>query len=97
MKEEGLKKFLQSGDYLDSVCTTVGDLKEKNAKCAGCKWFKYCAGGCRLLGLIFTGDVYGADNTKCIFFEKGYMEKLQEAMPGYRNASPISGYMASGT
>lgn len=88
VKESGLKPLLQDGDLVDNVCTTVKDLKEHNEECANCKWFKYCCGGCRAVGLALTGDVFGSDKSKCIFFKKEYTKKLQEAMPDYRNSAP---------
>lgn len=89
VKTDGLKKYLQSGDYLCEVCTTVKELADHNEKCASCRWFKYCCGGCRAIGLALTGDKLGADISKCLFFEGGYLEKLQSALDGYRNVSGI--------
>ena len=91
IKKEGLRKYLQEGSYLDEVCTTVKDLKEKNERCAACKWFKHCVGGCRAIGLALTGDKFGTDFSKCIFFHGGYMEKLKEVMKGYRDTSGVCG------
>ena len=88
VKNDGLQKHLREGDYLCTVCTTVKDLCEHNKKCAHCKWFKYCCGGCRAVGLAMTGDKFGPDLSKCLFFNGGYMEKLQEALTGYQNISP---------
>ena len=89
VKTDGLQKLLQEGKYLKNVCTTVKALKEHNEKCAVCQWFRYCCGGCRAVGLALTEDVFGSDPSKCLFFEGGYMEKLQEALAGYHNISPI--------
>lgn len=89
VKTDGLQKHLREGDYLCNVCTTVKDLKAHNEKCAACRWFRYCCGGCRAVGLSLSGDVLGADTSKCLFFEGGYMEKLQEMLEGYHNISPI--------
>ena len=89
VKTDGLQKHLRSGDYLQNVCTTVKDLKEHNEKCADCRWFRYCCGGCRAVGLALTHDVFGSDRSKCLFFEGGYMEKLRDALAGYRSDAPI--------
>ncbi len=89
VKKEGLKKYLQSGDYLDEVCTTVKDLKTKNEKCASCKWFEYCVGGCRAMGLALTGDKLGTDTSKCLFFNGGYMEKLKDTLSGFRDITGV--------
>ena len=88
-KTDGLQKHLREGDYLDTVCTTVKDLKTHNEKCAACPWFRYCCGGCRAVGVALTNDVYGSDPSKCLFFKGGYMEKLQEALEGYQNMVPV--------
>ena len=90
VKTDGLQKYLKESDYLNEVCTTVKDLKAHNEKCAACKWFPYCCGGCRAVGVTLTGDKLGEDLSKCMFFNGGYMEKLQAALPEYRNVSPIS-------
>ena len=89
VKTDGLQKCLSSGDYLKIICTTIGELAEHNEKCAGCHWFKYCCGGCRAVGLALTEDVFGSDKSKCLFFENGYMQKLTDALPGYRNTDPV--------
>ncbi len=89
VKKDGLKKFLREGAYLESVCTTVKDLAENNQKCATCKWFKYCCGGCRVIALAKTDDVFGSDPSSCLYFEGGYMQKLEETLEGYTNLLPI--------
>lgn len=84
VKKDGLQKHLQSGDYLDHVCTTVKEIKEHSEKCANCKWFKYCCGGCRAAGILLSNDKLGPDLSRCLFFEGGYLEKLQDALPECR-------------
>ncbi len=87
-----LKDLVSAGPYIDTVCATVGDLREKTEKCAKCGWFEYCTGGCRAIGLIQSGqrkDLYGADNTKCAFFENGWYERTVQALPGWENGSPV--------
>lgn len=85
VKKDGLQIHLKQGTYLREVCTTVRDLKNANEKCAQCKWFPRCAGGCRAIGLALTGDKLACDISKCLFFEGGYQEKLSAALPGYRD------------
>lgn len=87
---DGLQPFLQEGAYLQEICTTVGELAQKNQKCGSCKWFPYCCGGCRALGTALTGDKLGADPTKCLFFTHGYLDKLQDVLQDYENLYPIS-------
>lgn len=86
VKTDGLQKFLQDGKYLQNVCTTVKNLAEHNEKCANCKWFKYCCGGCRAVGVALTEDVFGSDFSKCLFFEGQYWQKLDLALSGYHSA-----------
>ena len=83
VKTNGLQKLLQEGDYLQNVCTTLKTLAEHNEKCAKCRWFKYCCGGCRAVGVALTGDVLGSDLSKCLFFEGHYWQKLDSVLPGY--------------
>lgn len=90
VKKDGLKPILQSGSYIDEVCATLGKLKTHNETCASCKYFRYCAGGCRAIALAFTNDKFGVDPSKCIFFKNGYYEKLTGTMGDWRNLSPIS-------
>ena len=89
VKTDSLQHCLQEGVYINEVCTTVRELKEHNPKCAGCKWFTYCVGGCRAIGLALTEDKLGEDLSKCLFYNGGYMEKLQAALPEYNNVSPV--------
>lgn len=83
VKKDGLQKHLQGGAYLQCVCTTVKDLKEHNKKCAECKWLKYCCGGCRAISFAATEDFLGIDPSKCLFFNAGYLEKLQSVLSDY--------------
>ena len=90
VKQSGLRPILQMGRYLAEVCTTVGEIAEKNEECRNCPYFKYCAGGCRAVGLALTGDKMGVDLSKCLFYKKGYYEKVVHAMGNFRNNTPIS-------
>lgn len=83
VKTSGLQKLLQEGDYLQNVCTTLKTLAEHNEKCAKCRWFKYCCGGCRALGVALTEDVFDSDLSKCLFFEGLYWKKLDSILQGY--------------
>ena len=88
-----LKDLLTSGAYLDNVCTTVGDVHKNNPECAACKWFKYCTGGCRAMGLLNSGkraDFCGEDITKCLFFENGWYERTVKALAEWKNLSSVN-------
>ena len=54
------------------------------------KYFKYCAGGCRALAIVLTGDKLGADPSKCVFFGQGYYEKTVSALQEYENYTEIA-------
>ena len=89
VKEYGLQPLLQMGKYLAEVCATVGELAEVNEECRNCPYFKYCAAGCRAVALTLTGDKMGVDLSKCLFFKKGYYEKVVRTMGNWRNNTPI--------
>ena len=80
----GLKKILQDSEYLAFVCKGVHAISDHDPKCASCRYFRQCFGGCRLFALGLNGDVLSHDPTKCLFFEEKYYEKIKDALPGYR-------------
>ncbi len=90
VKQSGLRPILQMGKYLAEVCTTVGELAEKNEECRNCPYFKHCAAGCRAVALTLTGDKMGVDLSKCLFYKKGYYEKVVHTMGDWRNNTPIN-------
>ncbi len=75
-----LREILKGSRYLELAKMTVGDIRRKGGKCSKCKHFTLCGGGCRALGMLFTGG--GAegwvneDITKCYFFENGWRERI---------------------
>ena len=83
IKKEPLQNLLSGGRYLEEVCTTLGELREKNAKCGGCRHFEICNGGCRAVALALTGDKLGIDPSKCVFWEKEYDKRIAEQLPDY--------------
>ena len=90
VKTEGLQSLLRESRYLSEVCTTVGALKSVNSRCASCRHFRYCAGGCRAVALVLTDDKLGCDPSKCMFFESGYHRRITEIMGEWRNLAPVS-------
>ena len=72
-----LRELLTTGEYLDKVCYTVGELKEKNPKCQECPHWERCMGGCRGIGLLFGGSYDSYDPAKCIYFND-YYDKFDE-------------------
>ncbi len=76
---EKLRDILTKSAYLDTVCQSVEELRQINKKCGTCSYFIYCTGGCRALGLLYSGaafDLSGSDQTKCLFFENGWLERI---------------------
>ena len=92
VKRDGLQKLLQDSAYTDIACMTVADVRERNPKCAVCTHFEQCHGGCRGLGFLTTGDLYGEDGAMCKLFELDYESKVQEIMSDWSNAAPSPGH-----
>ena len=90
VKTDGLKKLLCEGPYLSEVCATVGDLALINKKCGNCRFFKYCAGGCRAVALALTGDKMGSDPAKCLFYNNGWYGKVTAALSDMTNRTPVA-------
>ena len=86
---DGLKSILQDSKFLDCVCQTVKERAVQNGKCGSCQYFRYCFGGCPALGLLYSPrrSILDADPTKCLFFEKGYYEKITALFDGWKNLS----------
>ena len=87
-----LRDLLSGGTYVWAANMTVHDLG--NGKCSSCRHLGYCGGGCRALGLLYSGaeDLAGLtceDVTKCHFFEGGWYQKVAQALPGWTNLSEI--------
>jgi len=70
-----LRELLTEGEYLRSVCYSVGELREENPKCQTCRHWKLCLGGCRAIGILFGGGYNKYDPSKCIYFD-GYFDKF---------------------
>ena len=74
---------------MQSVCMNLHKKQKANQKCAECRYFKYCNGGCPALGWLFTGDRNGSDLTKCLFFENGWYKKAVERMGDWDHLTRI--------
>lgn len=88
-KRESLSELLRESRYLSEVCTTVGELSLVNEKCGRCRYFRHCVGGCRAVALALTGDMYGCDPSKCLFFENGYPARIAALLPDWRDIKPM--------
>ena len=87
--------LLADGPYVRAANMTVRDLG--NSECGTCRHLGYCGGGCRALGLLYSGkgEIAGLtckDVTKCRFFEDGWYQKIVQALPGWTNLSDIGAW-----
>ena len=98
LKNRTLAEILSGGQLHDAICTNLHKLAKENPVCKECRYFKYCAGGCRAIGIICSvekfepGSIlnyYGEDKAKCLFFRGGWYKKLSEAMKGFNNLSRV--------
>ena len=91
-----LRDILNSSPYVDMAKMTVGSLRKNSTKCGTCRYFKFCCGGCRALGVLFSKDVSDSQNflknyfshenvTKCYFFENGWYQKITQALSEWKN------------
>ena len=80
-----LKELVKESPYLDLATAPLLKQILENDKCANCKYYKACTGGCPALGLLYSKDVnfYHEDITKCIFFENGWYDKVKETLSEY--------------
>lgn len=87
-----LAELLTDGDYMSTVCANLHKRLKNNPKCAACRYFKYCNGGCPALGGLYAPEklnLFGRDVTKCLFYENGWYGKAKEAMEGWENCTRI--------
>ena len=77
-----LKELVKESDYLALAMAPLFKQIVENDKCANCKYYKACNGGCPALGLLYSKDVnfYHEDITKCIFFENGWYDKVIDTL-----------------
>ena len=92
MHQTPLGDLLGDGTYVKAANMTVRDLGD--SACGACKHFGYCGGGCRALGLLYSGaeELSGLtckDVTKCRFFEDGWYQRIVQALPEWTNQSEI--------
>jgi radical SAM protein with 4Fe4S-binding SPASM domain len=87
-----LKELVKESDYLNLAMAPLLKQILENDKCANCKYYKVCTGGCPALGLLYSSkdvDFYHEDITKCIFFENGWYEKVVEELSGWQIEKPL--------
>jgi len=87
-----LKELVKESDYLNLAMAPLLKQILENDKCANCKYYKACTGGCPALGLLYSSkdvDFYHEDITKCIFFENGWYEKVVKELSGWKIEKPL--------
>ena len=86
------------GGLTDIICTNLHRLAKENATCRECKYWKYCAGGCRAIGVIGSVEkfekgsqinYFAEDKSKCLFFYGGWYKKVSEVMKDYKNLTKV--------
>ena len=86
-----LKELVRESEYTNLAMAMLFNQIIENDKCANCKYYKACTGGCPALGLLYSKDInyYHEDITKCIFFENGWYEKVNNAINEWRLEKPL--------
>ena len=86
-----LKDLIRNSPYLDVAVAPLLVQIMKNDKCADCKYYKACTGGCPALGLLYSpdSDFYHEDISKCIFFENGWYERITDSLKEWQLINPL--------
>ena len=86
-----LKELVRESDYLELAMAPLLKQIVQNDKCANCRYYKACTGGCPALGLLYSKNVdfYHEDITKCIFFENGWYERFTKEMGDWKITKPL--------
>ena len=73
---------LRKWRYANRAMATLLKQILENDKSANCKYYKACTGDCPALGLLYSksGDYYHEDILKCIFFENGWYDKINQEL-----------------
>ena len=89
LKQRRLAEILSGGQWLNEVCANHYKLRQMNAQCDACPWFRLCAGGCRalaMLGSVETGgglNYFASDPVACLFFKGGWLERVKARLSGF--------------
>lgn len=92
IKKVSLKEALANSEYINIAMGTLLNRVLNNDTCADCEYFKACTGGCQALGLLYSqnGDFYHEDITKCVFFKKGWYQKVLDKMKEFYLLNPLN-------
>ena len=86
-----LKELVTNSDYLNLATAPLLKQILENDKCANCRYYKACTGGCPALGLLYSPTVnfYHEDITKCVFFEQGWFDKTKQKLSSWELINPL--------
>lgn len=84
-----LQEILTKSLYSMLAHACVKERADRNGRCGKCPYFHYCGGGCTLMGMIFNGDYFGADNSSCVFFRDQWHKKVADTFVGWEDLAPI--------
>ncbi len=93
VKKQSLKDIVTEGDYINSVMTTLLQQILFDGKCANCKYYMACTGGCPALSRLYSEkheDFFHEDITKCVFFENGWYNKIVDTLKEYHLRNPLN-------
>lgn len=93
IKKSPLKDIVTKSEYLNIAMATVLQQILSSEKCGDCKYYMACTGGCPALGRLYSdnrNDFFGEDITKCVFFEKGWYDKVTDRLKDYRLSNPLN-------
>lgn len=80
--EVGINECIKSNSYMFS--RKLGGYKYySKSPCFGCKYFKYCGGGCRYISYKENGKFNGAYSLKCEFYKNKWYNKVVELVKKY--------------
>ena len=87
-----LKELITDSPYLNLAMAPLLKQLLENEKCRNCRYYKACTGGCPALGLLYSpdSDFYHEDITKCIFFEKGWYDKINKILREWHLNTPLA-------
>ena len=86
-----LRELVKESEYLNLATAPLLRQIMENDKCANCKYYKVCTGGCPALGLLYSKDInfFHEDITKCLFFENGWYEKVTKELSDWCIDKPM--------
>ena len=85
LKRDGLRNSINNPRYIKESSISSKNVREYDEKCKNCKYYQLCHGGCRMMGLLFNGDILSHNPFMCLYYEGEYEEKLRKILPDWKN------------